>query len=248
MCGRYVIFTAEEAGELRLIVEEAQRCADAAQSGVTVKTGEVFPTDVAPVLVARGEGTGAALPATATAPGAFSAPDTAGNHAAKSGFNSLEARPMVWGYPGFDSRGSVIFNTRIEQAAQRPLWRESFAQRRCVVPTSGFFEWQHKGGTGASRKQKLLFTWPDEPVLYLAGIYRSFGAPADTDTPAVIQAVSALHDRFSIMTTAANASISDVHDRMPVVLRPAEVKEWLFKEPRAFTSRAGIELYRRGSA
>ncbi|MDR1185376.1 MAG: hypothetical protein LBK67_11365, partial [Coriobacteriales bacterium] len=62
MCGRYVIFTSDEASELRLIVAEAQQRADAAESGVTVKTGEIFPTDVAPVLIApagdEGDGEG----------------------------------------------------------------------------------------------------------------------------------------------------------------------------------------------
>ncbi|MDR0349985.1 MAG: SOS response-associated peptidase [Coriobacteriales bacterium] len=230
MCGRYVIFTTEEAVELRRIVAEAQRRADEVQSGVLVKTGELFPADVAPVLVPS---------------------------ATNSSADALEARPMVWGYPGFDTRRHVIFNTRIEQAAQRPMWSESFVRRRCVVPTSGFYEWRHVGGA-ASRsaksekggqsakgaKEKLLFTWPDGATLYLAGIYRSFGAPAETDTPAVIQAVSALHDRFSIMTTAANASVRDVHDRMPVVLRPDELDEWLFGEPRAFSIRSNIELCR----
>jgi putative SOS response-associated peptidase YedK len=167
---------------------------------------------------------------------------------------------MVWGYPGFDERRSAIFNTRIEQAAQRPMWRESFALRRCVVPTSGFYEWRRGDSRGGRANQqadpranqrvnprgreKLLFTVQDEPILYLAGIYRSFGAPAETDSLAVVQAVSALHNRFSIMTTAANSSISDVHDRMPVVLRQNELEEWLFDEPRAFTARPNIKLQR----
>jgi putative SOS response-associated peptidase YedK len=222
-----------------LIVAEAQQRADAAESGVAVKTGEVFPTDVVPVLVAPVEGEG---------------------EARRSGVEDLEARPMVWGYPGFDERRNVIFNTHIEQAAQRPMWRESFALRRCVVPTSGFYEWRRgnarSGRAGSSTgsragsrvnphgREKLLFTVPDEPTLYLAGIYRSFGAPAETDSPAVIQAVSALHDRFSIMTTAANSSISDVHDRMPVILRQNELEGWLFDEPRAFSVRPNIKLRR----
>jgi putative SOS response-associated peptidase YedK len=206
---------------LHAIVAEAQRRADEVESGMCVKTGEVFPTDVAPVLVA---------PASSS--------DTSIASAA-----SLRAKPMVWGYPGFDARRHSIFNTRIEQAAQRPMWRDSFALRRCVVPASGFYEWQ-RGGSRTAPKQKLLFTVQDEPMLYLAGIYRSFGAPAETDSLSVIRAVSTLHKRFSIMTTAANASVSDVHDRMPVVLRPDELEEWLFGEPRAFSSRASIPLER----
>jgi putative SOS response-associated peptidase YedK len=223
MCGRYVIFADDEASELRLIVAQAQQRADEAESGVLVKTGEVFPTDVAPVLVPSSKG---------------------------PSVETFEARPMVWGFPGFDDRRNTIFNTRIEQAAQRPMWQESFAQRRCVVPTSGFYEWRRgkRGGSRSSAKEKLLFTREDEPILYLAGIYRSFSAPAETDTPAVIQAVSSLHDRFSIMTVAANASISDVHDRMPVVLRSHELEEWLFGEPRAFTSRASINLRRQSAS
>jgi putative SOS response-associated peptidase YedK len=218
-----------------LIVEAAQRRADAAESGVMVKTGEVFPTDVAPVLVAPAK-----------------SETTCSGTESHAGLEMLEARPMVWGYPGFDERRSVIFNARIEQAAQRPMWRESFALRRCVVPTSGFYEWRrgnsraasHNNRTGSRGKEKLLFTVQDKPVLYLAGIYRGFSAPTETDSPAVIQAVSSLHNRFSIMTTAANASISDVHDRMPVILRQNELEEWLFGEPHTFTTRSTLKLQR----
>ena len=276
MCGRYVIYTAEELVDLRDIVEEAQRRADAAgeqagsvQSGsaqalsgsaqahssgaqlrlqfgsaqaqfdnvqaqpqpdnataplfeqasiLRVKTGEIFPTDIAPVLVSP----------------AGASPDAC----------VLEAQPMLWGFPQLGGRKGVIFNTRLEQAAESSFWRDSLIRRRCVVPMSGFYEWQHGGPLD---RQRYLFTRENESLLYLAGIYQGAASAAPGDSPQSARTLELLHHRFSIMTTTPNASISDVHNRMPVVLRPSELEEWLFGDPQAFIDRNHINLLRQAS-
>ena len=248
MCGRYVIYSADELIDLHDIVEEAQRRADAAQreaqgkAGASrseaqgkasasrseaqlqadftdgkiqnqtskllkVKTGEIFPTNIAPILI----------------PSTTNPTDLT--------LRRFESHPMIWGYPQFGSKKGVVINTRLETAGEKPFWRDSLMQRRCVVPSSGFFEWQHGGPFD---KQRYLFDLPDEPILYLAGIYKAFPA-ADT----------ALLERFSILTTAPNNSIRAVHDRMPVVLRSEELAEWLYGDPFAFIDRSGIELRQR---
>ena len=220
MCGRYVIYTADELIDLHAIVAEAQRRADAADNlqALRVKTGEVFPTDVAAVLTP---------PAGAT-PGSC----------------ALEARPMIWGYPQFGGRKGVIFNTRLENAASSAFWKGSLAQRRCIIPMSGFYEWQHGGPYD---RQRYLFTLNGEKILYLAGVYQDYASAEPGDSPQLARAVELLRRRFSVMTTAPNASLSDVHNRMPVVLRPSEIEEWLFGNPQVFIDRSNIALQRQAS-
>ena len=88
---------------------------------------------------------------------------------------------------------------------RRRAFRGSLDGRRCVVPTSGFYEWQKP------TKEKFLFRLPDADATYLAGIWNEFAGER----------------RFCIVTTAANDSIADVHDRMPVVLPKASLGDWL---------------------
>ena len=75
--------------------------------------------------------------------------------------------------------------------------------RRCAVPTTGFYEWDKD-------KRKLRFNRPDTPVLWLAGLYNDFAGER----------------RFVILTTAANASMRAVHDRMPVILSADALSAW----------------------
>ena len=180
MCGRYRVSVSD--ADIAAIVEEAQRRAREAGENLVVKTEELFPTDVAAVLVNdRREG--------------------------------RTAVPMVWGFEKFGGQKGVIFNTRRETALQKPFWRASLEQRRCVIPSTGFYEWQH-GGT--NDKQKYLFQLPDAPVLYMAGIYTQGSMGQGSELA-----------RFSIMTAGANVSVAGIHNRMPVVLRPDRLSDWL---------------------
>jgi len=202
MCGRYVIYTASELDDMRQIVEEANRRArqhSGEHGGASGTAQQVKTGEIFPTNLVPVQVGSASV-----------------------------ALPMVWGYPSFTGKG-VIFNTRIEQAAQKPFWRDSLANRRCLVPTSGFYEWQHGG---PNDKQRYCFTLAEEPILYLAGIYKAF---TDGRQPA---------ERFSILTTAPNDSLRDIHNRMPVVLRPNELEEWLFGDPLALTDRSQVLLQR----
>ena len=76
--------------------------------------------------------------------------------------------------------------------------------RRCVLPASGFYEWDRS-------KEKVTFTLTGEPVIYLAGIYRPYGP----------------ENRFVIITREANESMLPVHDRMPLMISPQYVRDWL---------------------
>ena len=108
-----------------------------------------------------------------------------------------------WGFPGFDGR-KLIFNARCESALEKPLFRDSILNRRIVVPAARFYEWNKK-------KEKNTFYRKDMPVLFMAGFSRRYGD----------------REHFVILTTEANASMEPVHERMPLILEPDEITEWV---------------------
>ena len=108
----------------------------------------------------------------------------------------------VWGFPNYMKKGNII-NARSETALDKKTFRASLLERRCAVPSTGFYEW-------SPSKEKVLFTLP-ESVLYMAGIYRRTGAESC----------------FVILTTNANASVADIHDRMPVILTKEKIQGWI---------------------
>lgn len=117
--------------------------------------------------------------------------------------NSICCQSMKWGIPGFDKK-QVIFNARKETACEKPTFREAMMKRRIVVPAAGFYEWN-------SRKEKSTFYRKESPILFMAGLYN----PSEEE------------DRFVILTTAANASMAVVHDRMPLLLEEEDIFSWI---------------------
>ena len=111
---------------------------------------------------------------------------------------------MHWGYTGAGSK--LLINARAETAAHKPTFANDLALRRCVIPTTGFFEWSHD-----AQKQKYLFTEPASPLLYLCGIWR----PCPNG------------GQFTVLTTAANQSMQPYHHRMPVLLPKEAVRPYL---------------------
>ena len=114
---------------------------------------------------------------------------------------------FTWGYPSENRR---IINARAETAAEKPMFREGVQRRRCVVPSTGFYEWD-------GRKRKYLFRIPGSATLYMAGVYGEYGG----------------NPHFCILTTEANESVREVHHRMPLVLTGASVAGWLSGGPAA---------------
>ncbi|WP_026526052.1 SOS response-associated peptidase [Butyrivibrio sp. VCD2006] len=113
-------------------------------------------------------------------------------------------RQITWGFPGKEKK-NLIINARSESAHQRPMFSDSLSHRRCLIPARCFYEWD-------SHKDKVTFSRKDSSAIFLAGIFNRF----DNE------------DRFTILTTAANASVSGFHDRMPVVIEKPEINDWLF--------------------
>jgi putative SOS response-associated peptidase YedK len=114
------------------------------------------------------------------------------------------SRLMVWGFPNFRSKG-VVINARSETAGEKKLFAASLASRRCIIPSTGFYEWD-------AEKKKFLFNMPDSGMLYMAGLYNRFDG----------------EDRFVILTTGANDSMAAVHDRMPVIVPKAGIRDWIY--------------------
>lgn len=75
------------------------------------------------------------------------------------------------------------------------------------MPASGFYEWN-------TNKEKIYFTPQGEEVMYMAGIFNIYNN----------------EPRFVILTTEANTSISDVHERMPLLLSKDQIEAWLFDD------------------
>lgn len=135
---------------------------------------------------------------------------------------------MRWGFPRYQSPG-VVINARSETAAEKPMFRNAFAARRCVIPSTGFFEWRHEAGRKTG--EKLLFRMPGKSMLYMAGLYGSFPAPAGTPAGTAGDGFTG----FVILTTPANASVAPIHDRMPLVLAEEELEAWMRERPAALS-------------
>lgn len=177
MCGRYILYTEKEAMEINEIIKEVERKMGKENK---VKTGEIFPTNLAPVLIDNPQGISPTL--------------------------------MTWGFPNYNNKG-VIINAKSETANEKPTFRDAVMTRRCVVPSSGFFEWA--SSSNKKQKDKYLFEMPKSKVLYMAGLYSNYKVDGNVTT------------RFVILTTQANESVVDIHNRMPLILSKEKIFEWI---------------------
>ena len=127
------------------------------------------------------------------------------------------ARMMRWGLTPSRSRNSrsaprLLFNARAETIDRRPIFRSAFAGRRCLAPANGFYEW--KSGTGRAQTPRWISHQDGLPVAF-AGIWYA-AQPYQADQGICV-----------IITTAANALVAPIHDRMPVILPPDHFGAWL---------------------
>ncbi len=112
--------------------------------------------------------------------------------------------------------GISTINTRAETIMEKPVWRNAFQKRRCLVVADGFYEWQKLDGRS---KQPFAFSMADKSPFAFAGVWErrkaADGLPLES---------------YSIITTDANALMAAVHTRMPVILKPSEYARWLSAE------------------
>jgi putative SOS response-associated peptidase YedK len=109
-----------------------------------------------------------------------------------------------------------LINARGEDIAEKRSYADPFRHQRCVVPLSGFYEWKRDGRI----KQPFAIHLRDEPIMAVAGVWERW-QPRD-QSPAI--------HSFSIVTTAANDFMADIHDRMPVILDRQDMDQWLDPE------------------
>ncbi|MFT5539615.1 MAG: putative SOS response-associated peptidase YedK [Alphaproteobacteria bacterium] len=115
---------------------------------------------------------------------------------------------------GPDPRFTMI-NARSETVSSKPAYRGPFRHRRCLVPASGFFEWQ----TIPGGKQPWYFTSASGEPLAFAGLWDQWMGPQGDEI-----------ESFTIVLTDANETVRPVHERMPVILAPDDYGKWLGEE------------------
>jgi putative SOS response-associated peptidase YedK len=129
---------------------------------------------------------------------------------------------MRW---GFKLPQRLLFNTRSDTVATTKFWKEKFADKRCIIPASSFFEWQGEKG----HKTKYEVTIPRHTLFGMAGLWSLWKNPK----------TEKWEDTFSIITSDPNKTMVKVHDRQPVILEANEYDEWLSE-----TERPPIHLLR----
>lgn len=110
------------------------------------------------------------------------------------------------------SIGSKMINARAETLAEKPSFRTALAKRRNLIPTTGFFEWK----TVAGRKAPQFIRLKDHSPFMFAGLWEEWHSPDGGDILST-----------TIITCAANRLISELHDRMPVILERRNMWKWL---------------------
>ena len=127
------------------------------------------------------------------------------------------AEPLQWGLvPSWakePSIGSQMINARSETVATKPSFRSAFKKRRCLIPASGFYEWQV---INSKTKQPWNIFRADGQPLVFAGLWEHWQSPDGLTL-----------ESCSIITTEANEFMAEIHDRMPIVLAKEHWGLWL---------------------
>jgi len=108
--------------------------------------------------------------------------------------------------------GNRLINARAETAPEKPSFRNAFRRHRCLIPTSGFYEWLR----WERGKQPYFVRMRDGHPFAFAGLWDRWESPEEGAI-----------ETCTILTTAANAVLAPIHDRMPVILPPWEYSRWL---------------------
>lgn len=126
-------------------------------------------------------------------------------------------RSLHWGLIPFWANDHKIgyrtINARSETAHTSPSFRAAFRSRRCLIPASGFYEWEKKQGA----KQPFFIYRTDGQPLAFAGLWEHW---QDKEGKEIIESCT-------ILTTEASQPVSRLHDRMPVILEPEDFDLWL---------------------
>jgi putative SOS response-associated peptidase YedK len=123
-----------------------------------------------------------------------------------------EVALVQWGLvPSWSTESSGLINARAETLEEKPSFAESFIRRRCLIPADGFYEWKRQG----KWKQPYFFQLKDESQFAFAGIWDRWERDGRSITSC------------AIITTTPNELLSEIHDRMPVILSASDQEAWL---------------------
>jgi len=135
------------------------------------------------------------------------------------GKNFRQLDMLRWGLiPGWARDIKISYkmiNARAETLAQKPAFRAAFKKRRCLIAADGFYEWLHSG----RNKQPFFVHMKNGSVFGFAGLWETWKSSEGN-----------IVESCAIITTTANNLVRKVHDRMPVVLHPAQYDAWLADE------------------
>jgi putative SOS response-associated peptidase YedK len=113
--------------------------------------------------------------------------------------------------------GYSLINGKAETVAEKPAFRDAFKSRRCLIPTDGFYEWKK---LDAKAKQPYAITMKDRSLFGFAGLWERW---KDKTSGELVRS-------FTIITTTPNEVCASIHDRMPVLVAPADYGKWLGEE------------------
>jgi putative SOS response-associated peptidase YedK len=112
--------------------------------------------------------------------------------------------------------GAKLINARRETLHEKPAFRDAYSRRRCLVPSDGFFEWKREGKGAHARRRPFYYHRTDgRPFLY-AGLWERWREPAGMWLTS-----------FTIITGEPNPLLAPLHDRMPIIVEPADYERWL---------------------
>lgn len=119
-----------------------------------------------------------------------------------------KAFAMRFGFVLYGQKKRNVLNARLETVSEKPLFQEGWKNRRCVVPATYYYEWEHPSGAKAIRYAIRPST---SDIVYLCGLYRmSEGIP-----------------EFVVLTREAEDNIVFIHDRMPVMIPKSRIDDWI---------------------
>jgi putative SOS response-associated peptidase YedK len=195
MCGRTVV--ARSMGELVTLFDIDDVIGE--QPGITYNNPPSLPTSIIVDRVLK---------------------DNEGEHAGELRRQVHSAR---WGLVPKNSQGPANTplhnNARIETVLQKPTFRNSVLRQHCVMPVSGYYEWQIKDD---SSKQPFYINAGDQGMLALAGIYDWWLDPSKKPDDPSRWLLS-----FAILTKDAAAPLAPIHERNPILLSESSMAEWL---------------------
>ena len=113
--------------------------------------------------------------------------------------------------------GYKMINARAESVMKKPAFRNAFRYRRCLIPASGFYEWQKRDG----KKQPRFITLKDTDLFAFAGLWERWKNPEDE---------SEVIESCTIITTDSNKLVKPLHDRMPAILEKPNYERWLSRQ------------------